>query len=161
MNTITIGDRGPAVIEIRAALQHHQLLPAGDAGLDPRDSFAALFDESCSEAVRSFQLAHGLLASGEVDPETYRELLASRYSLGDRTLLFRPQAMQRGSDVRHLQLRLTELGFDTGNSDGIFGPRTARAVSAFQREVGLVTGGSCGPDTMRALSRLTAPDVDH
>ena len=42
-----------------------------------------------------------------------------------------------GEDVRALQERLLEMGYDVGRADGVYGPRTARAVAMFQREVGL------------------------
>src|ERR1043165_5403984 len=46
------------------------------------------------------------------------------------------------------------MGYDLGRADAIYGARTARAVATFQREVGLVPDGSCGPQTMHALRRL-------
>jgi N-acetylmuramoyl-L-alanine amidase len=59
-----------------------------------------------------------------------------------------------GEDVRALQERLLEMGYDVGRADGVYGPRTARAVAQFQREVGLAPDGACGPQTMNALRRL-------
>jgi N-acetylmuramoyl-L-alanine amidase len=38
--------------------------------------------------------------------------------------------------------------------DGIFGPRTARAVADFQRNVGLNPDGICGYESVQALRRL-------
>jgi N-acetylmuramoyl-L-alanine amidase len=46
------------------------------------------------------------------------------------------------------------MGYDVGRADAIYGPRTARAVATFQREVGLAPDGACGPQTMHALRRL-------
>ena len=46
------------------------------------------------------------------------------------------------------------MGYDLGRADGIYGVRTARAVAQFQREVGLIPDGACGPQTMTALRRL-------
>jgi N-acetylmuramoyl-L-alanine amidase len=59
-----------------------------------------------------------------------------------------------GEDVRALQERLLEIGYDPGRADAVYGARTARAVAQFQREVGLVPDGSCGPQTVGALGRL-------
>jgi N-acetylmuramoyl-L-alanine amidase len=59
-----------------------------------------------------------------------------------------------GDDVRQLQERLLEMGYDVGRADGVYGGTTARAVAQFQREVGLAPDGSCGPSTMNALRRL-------
>ena len=38
----------------------------------------------------------------------------------------------RGEAVRAVQKRLNELGHDVGAVDGVFGPKTARGVRAFQ-----------------------------
>jgi N-acetylmuramoyl-L-alanine amidase len=46
------------------------------------------------------------------------------------------------------------LGFDAGRHDGIFGPRTERAVMDFQRNVGLPLDGMVGATTLEALRRL-------
>lgn len=50
----------------------------------------------------------------------------------DRDLYLRKPYLQ-GVDVLELQLRLKELGFDPGPCDGIYGPRTAAAVSSYQK----------------------------
>jgi N-acetylmuramoyl-L-alanine amidase len=60
----------------------------------------------------------------------------------------------RGDDVGELQATLARIGFDCGRVDGIFGPRTARALEDFQRNSGLVVDGLCGPRTVRALQVL-------
>lgn len=50
----------------------------------------------------------------------------------------------RGADVRLLQEGLNALGFNTGPADGIFGPRTERAVRAFQQSQGVTVDGIVG-----------------
>lgn len=60
--------------------------------------------------------------------------------------------MLYGADVRHVQERLHAFGFDPGNVDGIYGPRTLAAVKAFQRAKGLVRDGIVGPLTLAALN---------
>ena len=57
----------------------------------------------------------------------------------------------RGGQVRDLQSRLNAAGFSIGPVDGVFGPKTRRAVIRFQRSVGLSQDGIAGPDTQRAL----------
>src|SRR5690606_9810545 len=74
--------------------------------------------------------------------------------LGARILAHEQPEPLFGDDVRQLQERLLELGYDLGRADGIFGRRTAAALANFQREVGLVADGVCGPLTMAALRRL-------
>ena len=61
----------------------------------------------------------------------------------------------RGDDVAALQSRLTEMSFDCGRVDGIYGPKTESAVKEFQKSVGATVDGKCGPATIIALIRLT------
>jgi hypothetical protein len=58
----------------------------------------------------------------------------------------------RGSAVKALQDQLRAAGFDPGPSDGIYGPKTAAAVSAYQKSKGLTVDGIAGTDTMNALN---------
>jgi hypothetical protein len=53
--------------------------------------------------------------------------------------------------VRTLQLRLESLGFPPGEIDGIFGPRTNKAVKDFQVSRNLLPDGVVGPMTRGAL----------
>lgn len=139
------GDAGPAVAEIQAALVH--------LGLLRRVPDEPSFDQPTDWAVREFQQNRGLVVDGIVGPETWGALQAARLSLGDR-LLSLAGKMYVGDDVTALQERLSELGFDTGRVDGVFGPLTEGALRAFQREYGLVSDGVCGPATLRALKQL-------
>ncbi|HEY8474420.1 MAG TPA: N-acetylmuramoyl-L-alanine amidase [Natronosporangium sp.] len=145
MRTIRRGDTGPAVAEIRHILCTLGLLT--EPGPDT-------FDDAVVQAVRAFQQSHGLNADGRVTEETWRALEAARWRLGARTLFHSVPEPLVGEDVRELQERLLEMGYDVGRADGIYGARTARAVAQFQREVGLVPDGSCGPETLHALRRL-------
>lgn len=149
MRPIRRGDRGAAVVEIRAILVGLGLLEqAGDA------DGAALFDEAAERAVRAFQQSRGLTTDGLVGDETWRALDAARWRLGARTLYQAVSEPLVGEDVRALQERLLEMGYDVGRADGIYGPQTARALAQFQREVGLAPDGACGPQTLHALRRL-------
>jgi N-acetylmuramoyl-L-alanine amidase len=156
MRTIRRGDTGPAVTEIRQILVVLGLLPddplavaAGQPG-EPE----VCFDEPVVQAVRAFQQSRGLSADGLVSEETWRALEAARWRLGARTLFHSVPDPLVGEDVRTLQERLLEMGYDVGRADAIYGARTARALAQFQREVGLVPDGSCGPQTLHALRRL-------
>lgn len=148
MLVIGRGDSGPAVVEIRAILQTLSLL---DHDADDGDD---TFDDRIEHAVRAFQQARGLSVTGDVNEETWRALDAARWTLGARVLAHEQPEPLFGDDVRQLQERLLELGYDLGRADGIFGRRTATALATFQREVGLLADGVCGPATMAALRRL-------
>ena len=105
--------------------------------------------------IRSFQQARGLDVTGFVDEVTARAMEEARWKLGDRSLYLQATPLMRGDDVAALQARLTEMGFDCGRVDGIFGNRTEAAVKDFQKSVGETVDGKCGPATMIALIRLT------
>ncbi|MEV4491217.1 N-acetylmuramoyl-L-alanine amidase [Micromonospora coxensis] len=145
MRPIRPGDRGPAVTEIRTVLTGLDLLPP---------STDDEFDGATERAVRAFQQSRGLSIDGRVGAETWRALDAARWRLGARTLYHAVPEPLTGEDVRSLQERLLEMGYDVGHADAIYGIRTSRAVAQFQREVGLKPDGSCGPHTMGALRRL-------
>ena len=73
---------------------------------------------------------------------------------GTRLLRYRKgQRMLRGADVLAVQARLTELGFDSGKVDGVYGPITAAAVTAFQQVKGITVDGIVGPQTRQALTK--------
>ncbi|MER7889107.1 N-acetylmuramoyl-L-alanine amidase [Micromonospora sp. NPDC094482] len=148
MRPIRPGDRGPAVTEIRTVLTGLDLLPRTTGPHDDE------FDVETERAVRAFQQSRGLSVDGRVGAETWRALDAARWRLGARTLYHAVPEPLTGEDVRSLQERLLEMGYDAGRADAIYGVRTSRAVAQFQREVGLTPDGSCGPHTMNALRRL-------
>ncbi|WP_091614060.1 N-acetylmuramoyl-L-alanine amidase [Micromonospora mirobrigensis] len=148
MRPIRPGDRGPAVTEIRTVLTGLDLLaPATGGDCDE-------FDPAIERAVRAFQQSRGLSVDGRVGAETWRALDQARWRLGARTLFHAVPEPLTGEDVRSLQERLLEMGYDVGRADAVYGVRTSRAVAQFQREVGLKPDGSCGPYTMGALRRL-------
>jgi N-acetylmuramoyl-L-alanine amidase len=149
MQVIRRGDRGDAVVEIRAILTTLTLLN------DPVPATSdAVYDATVERAVRAFQQARGLSVNGQVNDETWRAIDAARWSLGSRVLAHEQPEPLFGDDVRQLQERLLELGYNLGRADGIFGRRTAASLASFQRECGLVADGLCGPATMAALRRL-------
>lgn len=66
----------------------------------------------------------------------------------------------RGAAVRRLQQLLLAAGYSPGPIDGIFGPRTLRAVRQFQRDIGLTVDGVVGSRTWAALATEGSGD-DH
>ena len=111
--------------------------------------------ELSPDEIRSFQQQRGLNITGVVDEVTARAMDEARWKLGDRSLYLQETPLMRGDDVATLQSRLTEMGFDCGRVDGIYGPRTESAVKEFQKSVGTTVDGKCGPATIIALIRLT------
>jgi N-acetylmuramoyl-L-alanine amidase len=146
------GDRDAAVGTLRASLASLGLLPDkhDDTSVDP-----LLFDAAVDAAVRAFQQQRGLIVDGSVGPTTERELVAARWTLGERTLAYTLSAPTAGDDVVELQTRLADLGYDTGRADGLFTAQLDRAVREFQQHRGLSADGVFGPSTWRELQRIS------
>jgi glycosyltransferase XagB len=60
--------------------------------------------------------------------------------------------------VREVQRRLHRLAYRPGPVDGLFGPRTERAVRRFQRAEGLKVDGIVGPVSLAALRTESASE---
>jgi N-acetylmuramoyl-L-alanine amidase len=150
-----LGDTGPAVAEIRSKLATLGLLPEQSRAVDAAALEHAVFDDEVDQAVRHFQQQRAITVDGIVGPQTYRLLDEARWRLGDRILSYAVSHLMVGDDVAHLQQRLLDMGFDSGRIDGIFGPDTAHALAEFQRNVGITPDGTCGPQTFKALDRLS------
>ena len=144
MRLIRLGDSGPAVVDVQQRLSRVSEEPVVADGV---------FAEQTYAAVRRFQRSRNLPADGIVGPETWRALVEAGYTLGSR-LLWHSRRMMRGDDVRQLQHRLNQLGFDAGAEDGIFGPLARAALEEFQRDTGLPVDGVAGPATIETLGRL-------
>jgi peptidoglycan hydrolase-like protein with peptidoglycan-binding domain len=68
-------------------------------------------------------------------------------------------ALNLGRDqVRQAQMVLKEKGFDAGEADGVLGPRTRKALIAFQRQQGLEPSGEIDQRTATALGISKGPD---
>ena len=100
----------------------------------------------CSVNVRSvgmsgwthYAIPVGLYSEGEIPVETIKPTLRK----GDS-----------GEDVRELQERLNQLGYDCGEADGKFGTKTKNAVVRFQTEHGLDPDGVVGRKTWAELDK--------
>ncbi len=152
MRVLRRGDVGPDVAEIRSLLVGLGLLTMPNGSESGQD---VVFDAEIEHAVRTFQQRRGLITDGIVGPATYRSLRGASYHLGSRPLAYLMSSQVHGDDVFALQERLTELGYDGGRPDGVFGPRTEQALRSFQRDYGLLIDGMCGAATVRALKQLS------
>ena len=57
----------------------------------------------------------------------------------------------KGDDVKELQNRLNELGYNCGKADRIFGDKTKKAVEKLQKAKGIAVDGVVGKNTAHAL----------
>ncbi len=61
------------------------------------------------------------------------------------------EARTRAETVMRVQVALQDKGYEPGPTDGIWGPRTRRAVIRFQREEGLEANGRLDNETLARL----------
>jgi N-acetylmuramoyl-L-alanine amidase len=141
---LKIGDRSDAVAVIANTLTR----------LGVHSNPTDLFDEGLAQAIKAFQQERGLTATGLINEITQRCLDEARWKLGDRILALQSDSLMRGDDVSSLQDRLIQMGFNCGKVDGIYGSKTEASVKEFQKSVGVVVDGKCGPVTLISLMRL-------
>ena len=66
----------------------------------------------------------------------------------------------RGSDVRDLQKRLNELGYDCGTPDGVYGAATQSAVRLFQNAIDVEENGVATASVQQKLFARNAPEYE-
>lgn len=142
-----------------------------DAGVTVRGGADGSFGPVSESALKTFQTAQGLEASGVADEATLIALTAAVSTSNESAVAvpaeysqlvgLRPGAL--GDSVAALQRRLLDLGITVrGGADGIFGPATSTALKAFQSERQLEATGIVDESTAVALSHSVAPDShDH
>lgn len=91
------------------------------------------------------------LASNEIlDPEARADLKVQAATLEEA---LRPILSQRGENVLLAQKLLIELGYPIRHADGMAGPATRAAISAFQKDVGIIPNGILGAKTIELLEK--------
>ncbi len=113
-----------------------------------------IFGNNTLTAVKTFQKKKGLAVDGIVGTKTWAALTQpAKYSILKQG--------SHGTLVIQVQTVLTELGYQPGSIDGIFGASTKKAVIAFQVANKLAnTNGSVGTATWaRLLSDSAIPNV--
>ena len=107
-------------------------------------------------ALQQFQSGHQLQVTGQLNQATVTALgLDPTALIGTQQAALPPPVPPadtlRPSSVRLVQDRLRNLGFYTGNVDGVWGQSTANAVNQFQQNRGLQPNGSLTPATTNAM----------
>lgn len=126
------------------------------------DAADETFDAMTRSALESFQQANGLEVNGAADETTLQRLngtdAVSRQDYLSRfaNAYAQMEALRKGSvsnDVLVMQRKLRELGFFSGEPDGVFNEATQRAVEGFQMVNGLtITGIADGATLMRLMA---------
>lgn len=149
--TLQRGATGPRVREIQERL--------GDLTHSTLADPLGAFGDNTVDLVESFQRTRGLQITGVVDATTWSRLIEAGWQLGQR-LLYLTQPLLRGDDVAELQLRLSQLGFNPGRIDGIFGPLLETALTDFQRNCALNPSGTLTRATLNELKRMAPVIAD-
>ena len=160
---LRVGSRGSAVTDLQNKLNSLGY-NAGKAD--------GIFGSRTRSAVMDFQKANGLKVDGIAGPATMAKLNGGAApskpsdpkpetppATGGSGSAPITQLLRQGSknaQVKTLQQRLNELGYNAGTADGIFGSRTRSAVIAFQKAKGLAADGIVGPATVGKLYPSTS-----
>jgi len=60
-------------------------------------------------------------------------------------------AIENAEVIRRVQDALNKLGYDAGTADGMMGPQTTEAISAFEADTGMTESGSVNPRLLAVL----------
>lgn len=87
--------------------------------------------------------------TGTDNPDPYTQSLHDNSS----NLNMKGEPLQKSSpdDLARIQADLQYLGYDPGQADGTYGPKTRLAIKRFQKEHGLHTDGAAGSLTEQAI----------
>jgi murein L,D-transpeptidase YcbB/YkuD len=98
------------------------------------------------------------LSRSEAEPERQASAAPERQARVDpaqsepqRMTASRQAVSATPEQVRQVQRKLNETGYNSGGVDGIWGPRTEAAVRNFQRAKGLQVTGRLNEQTLQAL----------
>lgn len=157
--TMRLNDTGDAVTVLQERLKALKYYDGEASGV---------YTQETVKAVKAFQRKHSLTADGKAGKATQAVLFSgdALSSDSDATLppvtptpkptpRVTPSAMvkagAKGEDARLVQQRLKELGYLTGEADGIYGTASVRAMKEFQAQNGLNADGICGTATRKLL----------
>lgn len=154
---LKIGSRGAAVKTVQQTIMNVGFTVVGGAD--------GIYGALTANAVKSFQNANGLSASGKVDRATAELLvrLAGASGSGSGSTDHDPSSTSSplqglrygsiGSDVKALQEALIAAGISVrGGADGVFGTATQAALQQYQKAKGLEASGKVDRATANALA---------
>jgi len=131
-----------------------------DVGVTVRGGADGIFGPATIKAVKEFQTAQGLEATGQVDAPTVAALADPKpvAPAADQDAGGYAAYGEKGNRVMALQSALVAAGISvSGGVDGDFGAGTSAAVVAFQRREGLSVTGKVSDATAAKLGLDKAP----
>ena len=115
------------------------------------------FGPASKKALKEFQSSNNLVSDGILGKNTCKKLNNKanviKNSVNTAKSINTISQITKSNEILNVQRRLSELGFYTGEIDGINGSRTKIAVKNFQSKAGLTPDGIIGPKTLSALEK--------
>lgn len=144
-STLRLGDDNSAVITLQMRLM--------ELGYMDYDEPSSVYNEVTQMAVMLFQRALDQETTGVADNDLQTLLYA------EDAQKYQVKLSDSGSDVRSIQLRLSELGYYDDKVSGYYGPRTEEAVMLFQSYNELPVTGLFSYNTWQQLYSSSAVEA--
>ena len=155
--TLRIGSSGDTVKALQTRLVGLNYL---------RGNADGIFGTQTAQAVSAFQKTNSLAADGIAGQATLTRLYSGNAAQNipaplpsvkdDGNLVRTLQTGDRGEDVKEVQRKLITYKYLSGGADGIYGPKTALAVQAFQSRNSLKNDGMVGSLTWAKMNSSAA-----
>lgn len=150
------GKYGPGTVKAVSDFQKASGLPvSGVIDESTASALQALSPELAKKINKGTTLsAHQSVVKSASSGAAASKVVPSRAapSSGGRTYLFGKG--DQGPDVASIQNKLKKAGFLSDKADGIYGDNTVKAVSAFQKKIGIPVTGNVDARTLSVLNRV-------
>lgn len=145
-----------AIAQVIPPITVERLLEISEAVKEFGASFKSLMDITTTVIKKPSEMTDEIDVLGGFIPKETKKVKSDIEEL-ERTI----NRGMSGEDVKRLQQRLKDLGYDIGSAgvDGIYGPRTQAALKKFQEDYGLAIDGIYGKASHAKLSELLTKDV--
>ncbi len=115
------------------------------------------FGPASKKALKEFQSSNNLVSDGILGKNTCKTLNNKanvvKKTINASNIVNTNSQKAKSTEILNVQKRLSELGFYSGEIDGINGSRTKIAIKNFQSRAGLTPDGIIGPKTLSALEK--------
>lgn len=129
----------------------------------PINELTGIFDNETANAVMLFYEAYGLTASDIANVALQKELYsdnARTYGNASINAAGEAFAVMSSEDIVSVQSRLIELGFLSGEANGVYDKSTEIAVKLFEEACGSLPSGTITREILALLKSENAPDFE-